>query len=168
MKLIKTIQFKDLKEEELKNFEVRRAARAVAFDENKNIGILYVAKYKYHKLPGGGIEEEESIDEALRRECLEEIGCNIKTFGELGKVIEYRDEWSLKQHSYCYIANVVGNKSKPDFTEKELDNGFEIKWVSLLEAIKLLQNDKPEGYEGGFIQIRDIAILNEALNFLSR
>ena len=166
MKLVKTIQFKDLRPEDIEKFKVRRAARAVVFDSNKNIGILYVGKNNYHKLPGGGLEGDESIEEALRRECLEEIGCNIEPFGELGEVIEYRDKWSLEQHSYCYLANLVGEKGKPDFTQKEIDNGFEIKWVSLEEAIKLLESDKPEGYEGGFIQIRDSSFLKEAKNFL--
>jgi 8-oxo-dGTP pyrophosphatase MutT (NUDIX family) len=168
MKLIKIIQFKELKPEDIEKFEVRRAARAVVFDNDKNIGILYVSKYKYHKLPGGGLEGDESIEEALRRECLEEVGCNIQTFGELGEVVEYRDQWSLKQHSYCYLANMVGDKGEPDFTQKEINNGFEIKWVSLKEAIKLLENDKPEGYEGAFIQIRDISFLKEAESFLNK
>ncbi len=166
MKLVKTIQFKDLKPEDIEKFEIRRAARAVVFDKDKNIGILYVGKHNYHKLPGGGLEGDESIGEALKRECLEEIGCNIETFGELGEIIEYRDKWSLEQHSYCYLANMVGDKGRPDFTQKEIDNGFEIKWVSLGEAIKLLESDKPEGYEGGFIQIRDSGFLKEAEKFL--
>jgi len=130
------------------------------------IGILYVSKYNYHKLPGGGLDGDEVIKEALKRECLEEIGCGVEIFGELGEIIEYRDKWSLKQHSYCYLANVVGEKGDPDFTQKEIDNGFEIKWVSLDEAIKLLEEDKPEGYEGGFIQIRDRSFLKEAKHFL--
>lgn len=166
MRLIKIIQFKDLKTEDIDKFEVRRAARAVVFDSDKNVGILYVGKYNYHKLPGGGLEGNEVIEEALKRECLEEIGCSIKMFGELGEIIEYKDKWSLKQHSYCYLANVVGEKGNPDFTQKEIDNGFEIKWVSLEEAIELLENDKPEGYEGSFIQIRDGVFLKEAKNFL--
>lgn len=168
MKLIKTIQFKDLKVEETDKFERRRAARAVVFDHDKNIGILYVGKHNYHKLPGGGLEGNESIEEALKRECLEEIGCNIETFGELGEIIEYRDIGSLKQHSYCYLANVVGEKGKPAFTQEEIDNGFGIKWMSLEEAIKLLEDDKPEDYEGGFIQIRDSSFLNEAANYLKK
>lgn len=166
MKLIKTIQFKDLKIEDTDKFEVRRAARAVVFDSYKNIGILYVGKHNYHKLPGGGLEGDESIDEALKRECLEEIGCNVEISSELGEIIEYRDKWSLKQHSYCYLVNVVGEKRKPDFTQKEIDNGFKIKWMPLEEAIKLVENDSPEGYEGGFIQIRDSSFLKEAENYL--
>jgi 8-oxo-dGTP pyrophosphatase MutT (NUDIX family) len=168
MKLIKTIQFKDLKQEEIEKFEIRRAARAVVFDQDKKIGILYVSKYHYHKLPGGGIEAGEDIMTALKRECREEIGCNIETVSEIGEIIEYRDKWLFKQHSYCYLANLLGDKGEPDFTQKEKDNGFEIKWLPLLEAINLLENDKPEGYEGGFIQIRDLAFLKGALEYLDK
>jgi len=166
MKLIKTIQFNNLTEEDIAKFEIRRAARAIVFDQDKNIGLLYVSEHNYHKLPGGGLEGGECIEEALKRECLEEIGCNIEVFGEIGEIIEYRDKWSLKQHSYCYLANVVGDKNEPDFTQKEIDNGFKIKWMPLLEAIELLKNDKPTGYEGRFIQIRDSLFFKEALNFL--
>lgn len=37
--------------------------------------------------------------------------------------------------------------------------------MPLNEAIKLLQGDKPEEYEGGFIQIRDSSLLKEAENY---
>jgi len=166
MKLIKTIQFNNFTPEEIEKFKVRRAARAVVFDQDKNIGILYVGKHDYHKLPGGGLEGEENIDAALRRECLEEIGCDIETFGELGEIIEYRDKWSIKQHSYCFIANLVGAKKNQDFTQKEIENDFSIKWLPLEKALALLLNDQPEEYEGKFIQIRDSLFLKEAIYFL--
>lgn len=166
MKLIQTIQFKDLKPEAIEKFKVRRAARAVVFDQDKNIGVLYIGKHGYHKLPGGGLEGEENISAALRRECLEEIGCDIETFGELGEIIEYRDKFSLKQHSYCFIANLVGTKKSPDFTQGEIENGFSIKWLPLENALELLLNDQPEEYEGKFIQIRDSLFLKEAIDFL--
>lgn len=165
MKLLKTIQLnKNLISEETKNFRVRNAARAVVFDENNKIGLLLVANHNYHKLPGGGIEDGENVMKALDRECLEEIGCHIKVSGKLGEIKEYRDKWSLEQHSFCYLANVVGKKGKPSFTQKELDGGFEIKWVLLDEAIKLLKADKPNDYEGMYIQIRDLTFLKEAKN----
>ncbi len=163
MKIIKIIQANNFTDEEISKFQIRRAARAVVFDKDKNIGILFVSKLNYHKLPGGGLEGDENIEEALKRECLEEIGCNVEVVRELGEIIEYRDKWSLKQNSYCYVANVVGEKGSPDFTKEEISNGFEIKWVSLDEAIKLLEGDAPEGYEGGFIQIRDSLFLRESL-----
>jgi 8-oxo-dGTP diphosphatase len=168
MKFIKAIQFKNLTLKEIKRFEIRKAARAIVFDKNKSIGLLCVSKHNYHKLPGGGIEDGEDVREALKRECLEEIGCNIETYAEVGAIIEYRDKWSLKQHSYCYLAKVVGEKGKPSFTSEEIDDGFEIKWLELSVAIELLERDKPDNYDGTFIQIRDSIFLKKAANKIAR
>ncbi|HZJ41250.1 MAG TPA: NUDIX domain-containing protein [Candidatus Saccharimonadales bacterium] len=167
MKLLKTIQFNNLTPEEIEDFEVREAARAVVFDEDKNVALLYVAKYNRHKLPGGGVEEHEGVEEALYRECLEEIGCQVEKFAEVGEIVEYRDKWSLEQHSYCFLAKVIGAKGEPNFTPEEKVNGFEIKWVSFEEAIELLKQDDPEDYEGKFIKIRDAIFLKEAYEIIT-
>jgi 8-oxo-dGTP pyrophosphatase MutT (NUDIX family) len=166
MKLLKTIQLDNLSSEEIAGFTVRQAARTVLFDNAGNVGLLYVAKHNYHKLPGGGVEEGESIAETLKRECLEEIGCDLEVQAELGETIEYRTEWSLEQHSFCYLSKVVGDKNEPNFTPKELANGFVVKWVALPEAIRLLENDNTTDYEGKFIKIRDGVFLQAALNHI--
>jgi hypothetical protein len=36
-------------------------------------------------------------------------------------------------------------------------------WLSLNEAIKTIENDKPKNYEGVFIQKRDLVFLKKAL-----
>lgn len=160
MKHLKTISLDNATTDEIKNFRKRKAARAIVFDGDKKIGLLHVTKYNYHKLPGGGVKkEEENIQTTLKRECLEEIGCNIKISGALGSITEYRKKFALEQTSYCYLAEVIGDKRSPMFTQEEIDDGFEIKWVSLSEAIKLLENDTPDDYEGKFIQLRDLTFL---------
>jgi len=50
---------------------LREAARAVLFDDDDNIPLLFVAKHHYHKLPGGGIDDGENKEDALIRECRE-------------------------------------------------------------------------------------------------
>ena len=170
MQLLKTIKHSDLfspynpeDKEETKN---RKAARAVVFDSENKIAILKVANHNYHKLPGGGVEEGEDLAGALEREAMEEIGCKISVTGELGKIIEHRDKWNLKQESYCYLARVVGEKGQPDFTEEEIAGGFSIVWVSLDEAIETLKKDEPNDYEGKFIRVRDLCFLEEAKNMI--
>lgn len=145
------------------NFRERHAARAIVIDENGSIALLYVRKYGYHKLPGGGVEDNEDIKQALERELLEEVGCQAEITDELGKIIEYRDEWDQKQTSYCYLAKQVGEASKPDFTEKELSEGFAVVWAKdVTEAIALLEHDTPEEYGGKFIRERDLTFLKVA------
>ena len=164
MQLLKTIEFEKIAPRELEKFEFRQAARAVVFDSEGKIALLFVSKKNYHKLPGGGIEKDENIEEALRRECREEIGCEIKITGDIGKTIEYRKKFKLKQESFCYSADVVGEKGEPSFTEREKELDFSILWVSMDEAIKVLEKDQPDDYQGKFILKRELAFLREVQN----
>jgi len=156
MQLIKKI--KDQKIEDESSFEIREAARAILFDDQKLVPILYVSEHNYHKLPGGGLEPGETSEQALMREMLEEVGTEIEIMGEVGKSIEYRTQLNLKQISYCYFGKIT-KKGEPKYTEKELAEGFNLIWLTLEKAIERLQTDKPENYEGLFIQKRDLAFL---------
>lgn len=163
MQLLKEIFDKPI---ENQNVRTREAARAIIFDKNWLIPMLFVSKHNYHKIPGGWIENSENIQEALAREILEETGCNAEIGQEIGKIIEYRSERNQLQTSYCYFAKVT-KKWNPDFTEKELDQWFQIQRMSLDEAISSIINDKPESYEGTFIQPRDLAFLEKAREILN-
>ncbi len=145
------------------SFRKREAARAVVSDGTGKVALLRVGLYNYHKLPGGGIDEGEDVPTALERELLEEIGCKAEVTGEVGQIVEYRNQFELKQTSYCFIATQTGDKSEPDFTEKELREQFSIVWADSIDnAISLLEQDEPTNYEGKFIQKRDLALLRAA------
>ncbi len=167
MKNILTIHEQDIVPEapviDTVNFRKREAARAVVSDNAGKIALLRVGLYDYHKLPGGGIDEGEDIPTALERELLEEIGCKAEVTGEVGEIIEYRNQSELEQISYCFAATQIGEKGEPDFTEKELREQFSIVWTDNIDsAIALLEQDKPTNYEGKFIQKRDLALLKAA------
>lgn len=137
----------------------------MVFDRDGNVALLFVSKHQYHKLPGGGIESGETTEQALRHECREEIGTEIEIIGEIGSVIEYRKRSNLIQESFCFLAQVKGEKGEPSFTDGELAAGFQIKWMPLAEAIQLVKkNPLPTDYEGQFIQNRDLIFLEEAAN----
>jgi len=163
MKLLKEIRDKKIQKKEI--FKIRKASRAVLFDKNDLIPMLFVSKYNYYKLPGGGIEDNEDKTKALVREVFEETGSKIKVTGEVGRIIEFRSKYNLKQISYCYIGRII-SKGRPNFTEKELSEGFKIVWLSLKDAISEVKNNKPKNYEGFFIQKRDIVFLKKVKQML--
>lgn len=161
MKLIEEIYGKDVGAgEESTKYSIRKATRAVVFGEGNKIAIISVQEPKFYKLPGGEVEKEENIEQALRREIKEETGCTIDIRRPLGVIIEYRDKFEQLQISYSFIAE-VRDKDEPDFTKKEKEQGFELEWMKLDEAIELLEGHRTENYVGKFILERDLALLKE-------
>ena len=170
MKLLKTIKDEDVfgKADEYPITKERKAARAVVINEESKVGMLYVSKYDYYKIPGGGVEENENIKEALDRECLEEIGRRISITGEIGIIREYLGQFNLKQDSYCYLAKAIGEQMEPNFTNEELSEGFQAVWFIIDEAIEKIKNCKPQNYDGAFKKMRDLCFLKEAKKILDK
>lgn len=164
MELLKEIKDKEFPGDE-SGLKIREASRAMLFDENGLVPLLFVSKHNYHKLPGGGIDDGEDKMKALIREVKEEVGAEIKVIAEVGEIIEHRSKWNLKQISYCYIGNIT-SKGYPAFTDEELNDGFKIVWLSLDDAISAVEHDLPDDYEGPFIQRRDWIFLKKAKQIL--
>ena len=166
MEQFKLINPENVSDSEADKYLIRKAARAIVFDKNKSIALLHATKNYYYKLPGGGIEEGEDNEMALKRECKEEIGCVVKIIKELGSTVEYRKRYNLKQISYCYIAELVGEKGVPDLEQDEIDEGFETVWMSIEDALKKVKESKPTIYEGQYMTARDIILIEQAIKIL--
>jgi 8-oxo-dGTP diphosphatase len=160
MELLKEIKDKEFSDNK-SALRIREASRAVLFNKDDLIPLLFVSQHNYHKLPGGGIDEGEDRLQALVREILEEVGSEIEVTREIGKIIEFRSKQNLKQTSYCYLGEAL-SEGEPSFTKKELRRGFRLVWTSLDEAIFKIESDKPESYSGYFVRQRDLAFLKEA------
>jgi 8-oxo-dGTP diphosphatase len=145
-------------------YRVRTAVRAVMADQDGRIALMYAGKKKYYKLPGGGVDEGEDLDIALERELIEETGSKAKVTEDLGQVIEWRDYATLHQLSYAYRASLIGEPGMPDFTQHEIDEGFEMRWAdSLDQAATLIDaNTSSDDLDVRFMSLRDAAILRSA------
>jgi ADP-ribose pyrophosphatase YjhB (NUDIX family) len=169
MKLIREITNKDVgvPNKEKLNYRLRKATRTVLFDNQGKIAVLFVSKHKYHKIPGGGLEQGENIKQALTREIKEETGCTATIKGEVGLIIEYKDNSNIIQISYCYISKLK-KYGTPDFTDSERSEGFQLQWMTLDEAIKTITKEKPDLYHAKFKTTRDLAFLKETKKILSK
>lgn len=148
-------------------WHTRRAARAVVLGEQGQVYLLHMAARNYHKLPGGGIDDDEEIKDALQRELFEEIGCPAEITQEIGEITERRNEWGLEQTSYCYLAKQNGPLRQTALEEGEIEDGAETVVAKTIdEAISLLEADRPNNYDGKFIQQRDLCFLRAAKSLL--
>lgn len=77
---------------------VRNAARAVIIEDGRllTVEMRHVEQGTFLVLPGGGQIHGETLEDALRRECREELGVEI----EIGNVVYVREYlgWS---HDFC-------------------------------------------------------------------
>ncbi|GHU91682.1 DNA mismatch repair protein MutT [Spirochaetia bacterium] len=67
----------------------RHAVRAIILNNDKLL-MAHLEKTDEYKFPGGGKEEDETVDEALIREVREEVGYDVThVMGKVGEITEY-------------------------------------------------------------------------------
>ena len=119
---------------------IRTAARALIIHQNKLLTIKMRDKSGiFYILPGGGQRHGETLQEGLKRECLEEIGTSVDV-GELLYVREYigkNHEFRKAHHAFHQVENVF-RCSLPDPARigpgSELDKKqVGIEWIPLHE-----------------------------------
>ena len=126
MKIIATLTEQDFDRqstpEKWSTYHLRPGARAVLLNGRGEVALMHVSKLGYYKLPGGGIDEGESIEEGLMRELSEEVGVvSAKVIAEIGEVHEYRDAFEIKAEHYAFLVQITGLLNTPTRTQKEIN-----------------------------------------------
>ena len=95
---------------------------------------------EYYVIPGGGIEENETLEENLIREMKEEFSIDVKIEGYLGKD---EGEESIANFYSCSIISGIPTLGGEELEKCTENNYYEIKKVSLkdLDNINLLGKD---------------------------
>src|SRR5680860_523791 len=150
------------------NYRLRKSARAVLLNDKGEVSIQHVGKWDYYKLPGSGVEIGETEKEALKREIMEEVGCDLTIEKELGATIEYHNTHNLLHISYGYLCKVKGNIKEPQYEKSEIDDEFKPIWKPIDEALELMEKYYPnEPYQAKFIITREKTFLEEAKKLLT-
>lgn len=151
---------------EMSNANPRIAVRAILLDETGEMALLYMGKSDFYTIPGGGVEGEETLEYALKREVLEETGCRCEIFYELGYVSENRALHDFTQISYYYIVNVIGEKGLPQMTKTEIEEQTQVQWHTPKEALSIILKENPKTYQQKYIQYRDMLVLEATIDYL--
>lgn len=149
-------------------YETRYAARAILMNGKNEVALMNATKCGHFKLPGGGVDKGELVEEALRREVLEEAGYEVEVMRPLGYVVEYRDRFKLKQISYTYFCRATEYVGS-NLMEDEIADGFELEWFSdaraAIRAVEKVDMDKLS-YAGKFFTARELAFLRAGAKIL--
>ena len=124
---------------------LRNSAKAVIIEDGRLLVIVNQGKNgRYHILPGGGQEGGETLHEALRRECLEEIGADIE-IGELLYLREYigrnhefvADDGGAHQVEFMFACRL---KTRPSHDAATVPDTWQvgIEWMPLDELESVL------------------------------
>lgn len=143
------------------SYNLRKSARAIILNSEGLMAVQHIQKYNYHKLPGGGMEAGEEIEDTLYREIKEEIGCESKIVKSVGVVIEYHK--GLMHIAYCFVAEVVGEIGESEYDIEEQENDQQTVWLEPKECLEKLKADSIKQVEGRFIVHREVAFLSEFL-----
>lgn len=151
---------------------VRYGARGIVQREDGKIAVFNKKNKNEYKLPSGGIDDGETPEEAFKREVLEETGCKIENIQELGVTKELKSHENFQQISYVFTSKVAKINEKLNLTEKEIEEGGELIWLTLEEALKKIMNSKntmkeskyENMYHSKFINYRDTEILKYFLS----
>lgn len=125
-------------------YKIRTAAKAMIVKNNQILVIKHERNHTYYTLPGGGQNHNESLTEALVRECLEEVGARVK-IKDLAFVFEYigdRHENSIQIEGFHQMDLVFESEIHEEMVfEKacEMDEtqiGFE--WIDLKDLDSII------------------------------
>lgn len=122
---------------------VRPSARCIAI-EGDRVAMVHSLQYDYYKFPGGGIEPQETREQALVRETQEEAGLlvipdSIREFGCVQRV-EASDEAEYDcfvQDNFYYLCRVERTTVEQRLDDYEAQEQFTLEWVQPKRAIEV-------------------------------
>ena len=120
--------------------ESSTACRAILKKDDKYC-LMHLTKYNIYTTPGGRIEGNESLEECLVREVLEETGIIVKVMDKTVTTTEYFVDsvWTM----HYFTVEVVEMGKKIHLTDEEIDLGMVTVWKTLEEVLDIFENAVP-------------------------
>ena len=149
---------------------VRVVARGVVINESGRMALHRIhrddifGKQDYYETPGGGVDEGETLVQALIRECKEELGEDIEVLQPLGVVKDAYNLIQRKNENHYFLCKKLAQGERHFVSEGD-KLIQETVWVSVEEAIALLKGQENKGVSA-LVKARELPILEEAIRVL--
>ena len=120
---------------------------------NSNNDVLLGYSHNNYQFPGGHVEENETLVQAVNREVLEEIGIelNITNIEPFACAIGYYKDWpaegknrKIEIYYYEVKTDEKPNLENTEYTENEKDGNFELRYIPLLDVENVLKTNAEE------------------------
>ncbi len=113
--------------------EHRTACRGIVVRDNLVL-LSYEENRDQYGIPGGGMEENESLQECCRREIAEETGVVADIKERFLTIKEYYEQWCYETH---FFACEPMGETPRRLTERECQAGLIPKWIPLEEVVSI-------------------------------
>ena len=120
----------------------RPSVRGIVERDGK-FAMVHSLTYDYYMFPGGGIEENETKEQALIREVREETGLEVipESIREYGSVMQIRasdiyENTIFEQENFYYCCEVDTRVGQQKLEDYEIEEQFVLEYVLAEEALK--------------------------------
>lgn len=123
------------------NYQPRRGAYGICLKDGR-IAVAQIGYSKFvYDLPGGGVDEGETPEQAVVREFLEEVGMLVKVDHLVTDIMHYfvhDNGTAYNNHCHFYVVDWVGDRPA-----QKVEDDHELVWMPPIEALKSM---KMEGF----------------------
>ncbi len=124
----------------------RVSSRAIITFNNKLV-VLFRRREKegkiveYYSLPGGGLEQGESLEENVIREVKEELGVDIRILGYVGK---REDEKTIQYYFHAEIIKGIPTLGGEELERLTDNNYYEVSYLDLdkIDSEEIFEKEK--------------------------
>lgn len=151
----------------------RVIARAVVFDDSHNLYFVHVdrdddfGKCCYLETSGGGVEENETLEKAIKRELKEELGVEAEVITKLGIVSDYYN--LIKRHNinHFFLCKIKSFCDK-HLTQDEI-NCYHLMTaiVSPNKALEIYENQDKTKVER-LVRQRELPMIKKAIEIIDK
>ena len=113
---------------------LRHACRGILVHGGK-ILLVHESKENKYIIPGGGVENGETLEQCCEREMLEETGMKVRVGQNYLEIEELFDVW--KHINHYFVCELIEDTGKVNLTEGEKKAGCVYEWRSLDEALEI-------------------------------
>ncbi len=139
------------------NISKRRIACRGILTDGERILLSHEVKHGKYVLPGGGIEDGETLSQCCEREVLEETGYIVRAGEHIIEVREY-DENTLHE-SHIFVCEIK-NHGERHLTQHEVNIDMTPEWKTIDEALEIFEE---RSRELG-MYLREYMAINKFLN----
>ena len=120
---------------------------------NSNNDVLLGYSHNNYQFPGGHLEENETLVQAVNREVLEETGIELKitNIEPFACAIGYYKDWpaegknrKIEIYYYEVKTDEKPNLENTEYTENEKDGNFELRYIPLSDVENVLKTNAEE------------------------